>query len=29
MTTVDFITALFYEGDEQMRPLPTPPDARL
>jgi hypothetical protein len=22
MTTIDFITALFYEVDEQMRPIP-------
>src|SRR5437899_3178743 len=29
MTTVDFITALFYEVDEQMRVLPKHPEARL
>jgi len=29
MTTVDFITALFYEVDEQLRALPTHPAARL
>src|SRR6202795_2155223 len=29
MTTVDFITALFYEVDEQMRAMPKHPDARL
>jgi hypothetical protein len=29
MTTVDFITALFYEVDEQMRAIPKHPDARL
>ena len=28
-TTVDLITALFYEVDEQLRPLPTPPEAHL
>ena len=29
MTTVDFITELFYEVDEQMRTLPKHPEARL
>ena len=29
MTTIDFITALFYEVDEQMRPLPKHPEAHL
>jgi hypothetical protein len=29
MTTVDFITALFYEGDEQLRALPQHPEAHL
>jgi hypothetical protein len=29
MTTVDFITALFYEVDEQMRTMPKHPEARL
>src|ERR1700739_1659554 len=29
MATVDFITALFYEGDEQMGTIPTPPEAHL
>src|SRR5256712_7810535 len=29
MTTVDFITALFYEVDEQMRTIPNHPEARL
>src|SRR5213080_2489915 len=29
MTTVDFITALFYEVDEQMGALPKHPEARL
>lgn len=29
MTTVDFITALFYEVDEQMRAMPKHPEARL
>ena len=29
MTTIDFITALFYEVDEQMRPLPKHPEAYL
>ena len=29
MTTVDFITALFYEVDEQMRAIPKHPEARL
>jgi hypothetical protein len=29
MTTTDFITALFYEVDEQMRAMPKHPDARL
>src|SRR6266705_6937965 len=29
MTTVDFITALFSEVDEQMRALPKHPEARL
>jgi hypothetical protein len=29
MTTVDCITALFSEVDEQMRTLPPHPDARL
>jgi hypothetical protein len=29
MTTVEFITALFYEVDEQMRTMPTPPEAHL
>src|SRR6266567_294766 len=29
MTTVDFITALFYEIDEQLRAIPKHPEARL
>jgi hypothetical protein len=29
MPTVEFITALFYEVDEQLRAIPTHPDARL
>jgi len=29
MTTVEFITALFYEVDEQMRTMPKHPEARL
>ena len=29
MTTVDFITALFYEVDEQLRTIPKHPDAHL
>ena len=29
MTSSDFITALFYEVDEQMRPLPKHPEAHL
>src|SRR5712691_10428620 len=29
MTTVDFITALFYEIDEQLRAIPTHPQAHL
>ena len=29
MTTVDFITALFSEVDEQMRAMPKHPEARL
>ena len=29
MTTIDFITALFYEVDEQMRAIPKHPEARL
>src|SRR6266851_1179982 len=29
MTTLDLITALFYEVDEQMRAIPTHPEARL
>jgi len=29
MTTVEFITALFYEVDEQLRTMPTPPEAHL
>ena len=29
MTTVDWITALFYEVDEQLRAIPTHPEARL
>src|SRR5262245_56629314 len=29
MTTVDFITALFYEVDEQMGAIPTHPEAHL
>jgi hypothetical protein len=29
MSTVDFITALFYEVDEQLRALPKHPEARL
>jgi hypothetical protein len=29
MTTVDFITALFYEVDEQLRAIPTHPEAHL
>jgi hypothetical protein len=29
MTTVEFITALFYEVDEQLRAIPKHPDAHL
>jgi hypothetical protein len=29
MSTVDFITALFYEVDEQMRAIPKHPEAGL
>src|SRR5207253_2045651 len=29
MTTLEFITALFYEVDEQMRAIPKHPEARL
>ena len=29
MTTVDFITALFYEVDEQLRTMPKHPEAHL
>ncbi len=29
MTTVEFITALFYHVDEPMRAMPKHPDARL
>ena len=29
MTTVDLITALFYEVDEQLRPIPKHPEAHL
>jgi len=29
MTTVDFITALFYEVDEQMGAIPKHPEAHL
>src|SRR5262245_53454524 len=29
MITIDFITALFYEVDEQMRPIPKHPEAHL
>ncbi|SRR6266571_370666 len=29
MTTLDFITALFYEVDEQMHTIPKHPEARL
>jgi hypothetical protein len=29
MTTVEFITALFYEVDEQMRTIPKHPEAHL
>ena len=29
MTTVDFITALFYEVDEQLHAIPKHPDAHL
>ena len=29
MTTVEFITALFYEVDEQLRAIPKHPEARL
>ena len=29
MTTVDFITALFYEVDEQLRAIPKHPEAHL
>src|SRR2546425_12575529 len=29
MTTLDFVTALFYEVDEQMRTIPKLPEARL
>ena len=29
MTTVDFITALFYEVDEQLRAIPKRPEAHL
>ena len=29
MSTIDFLMALFYQGDEQMHAMPKPPDARL
>ena len=29
MSTVEFITALFYEVDEQLRAIPQHPEARL
>jgi len=29
MTTLEFITALFYEVDEQLRTIPKPPEAHL
>ena len=29
MTTLDFITAFFYEGDEQLRAIPQHPEAHL
>ena len=29
MTTLDFITALFYEVDEQLHAIPTHPEAHL
>ena len=29
MSTVEFITALFYEVDEQLRPIPKHPEAHL
>ena len=29
MTTIDFITAFFYQVDEQMRAIPKHPEARL
>ena len=29
MTTIEFITALFYEVDEQLRAIPKHPEARL
>ena len=29
MTTIDFITALFYQVDEQMGAIPKHPEARL
>jgi hypothetical protein len=29
VTTGEFITALFYEVEEQRRAMPTPPDAHL
>jgi len=29
MSTIDFITALFYEVDEQIGAIPKHPDARL
>ena len=29
MMTVEFITALFYEVDEQLRAIPTHPEAHL
>ena len=29
MTTLDFITALFYEVDEQLRAIPQHPEAHL
>jgi hypothetical protein len=29
MTTIDFITALFYQVDEQLRAIPKHPEAHL
>ena len=29
MTTIDFVTALFYEVDEQIRAIPKHPEAHL